>query len=143
MSILLWLTFQLSSFYLQTSWNSFNYPLKPMVPQGPKLRRVAKIASGKVAKGTYKKELRINNIQRAFIMDQDTFMTLNVIALTEKLPPKSKEVLDELINFDFEDYISLNKIELRKFLTQAFLIGYDRGNIDREEMEVKECQKLE
>ncbi len=39
-------------------------------------------------------------------MDQDTFMTLNVITLAEKLPPKSKEVLDELINFDFENYIS-------------------------------------
>lgn len=47
-----------------------------------------------------------NDIQRAFIMDQDTFMTLNVITLAEKLPPKSKEVLDELINFDFENYIS-------------------------------------
>ena len=76
-------------------------------------------------------------------MDQDTLKTLNVIALIEKLPPKSKEVLDELINFNFEDYIYLNKIELRKLLTQAFLIGYDRGDIDREEREVKECQKLE
>ena len=76
-------------------------------------------------------------------MDQDTLKNLNVIALIEKLPPKSKEVLDELINFNFEDYIYLDKIELRKLLTQAFLIGYDRGNIDREEREVKECQKLE
>ena len=59
MSILLWLTFQLSSVYLQTSWNSFNYPSKPMISQGFKLHMVAKIASGKVAKGTYKKELRI------------------------------------------------------------------------------------
>ena len=76
-------------------------------------------------------------------MDQDTLKNLNVIALIEKLPPKSKEVLDELINFNFEDYIYLDKIELRKLLTQAFLIGYDRGDIDREEREVKECQKLE
>ena len=76
-------------------------------------------------------------------MEQDTFRTLNVIALIEKLPPKSKEVLDELINFNFEDSISLDKIELRKLLTQAFLIGYDRGNIDREEKELKECQNLE
>jgi len=68
-------------------------------------------------------------------MEQDTFRTLNVIALIEKLPPKSKEVLDELINFNFEDSISLDKIELRKLLTQAFLIGYDRGNINREEKE--------
>jgi len=30
-----------------------------MISQGFKLRRVAKIASGKVAKGTYEKELRI------------------------------------------------------------------------------------
>jgi len=76
-------------------------------------------------------------------MDQETFMTLNVIVQIENLPPKSKEVLDELINFDFEDYISLDKIELRKLLTQAFLIGYGRGDIDREEGEVKEFQKLE
>jgi hypothetical protein len=76
-------------------------------------------------------------------MEQDTFRTLNVIALIEKLPPKSKEVLDELINFNFEDSISLDKIELRKLLTQAFLIGYDRGNIDREEKELKEYQNLE
>ena len=76
-------------------------------------------------------------------MDQETFMTLNVIVQIENLPPKSKEVLDELINFDFEDYVSLDKIELRKFLTQAFLIGYDRGNIDREEKELKEYQNLE
>jgi hypothetical protein len=76
-------------------------------------------------------------------MEQDTFRTLNVIALIEKLPPKSKEVLDELINFNFEDSISLDKIELRKLLTQAFLIGYERGNIDREEKELKECQNLE
>ncbi len=76
-------------------------------------------------------------------MDPDTLKTLNVIALIGKLPPKSKEVLDELINFNFEDYIYLDKIELRKLLTQAFLIGYDRGDIDREEREVKECQKLE
>lgn len=75
---------------------------------------------------------------KGFIMDHDTFRTLNVIAMTEKLPPKSKEVLEELINFDFEDYISLDKIELRKLLTQAFLIGYDRGNVDIEERKVKE-----
>jgi hypothetical protein len=76
-------------------------------------------------------------------MDQDTIMTLNVIAQIENLPPKSKEVLYELIDLDFGGSISLDKIELRKLLTQAFLIGYDRGNIDREEREVRECQKLE
>ncbi len=76
-------------------------------------------------------------------MDQDTFMTLNVIVQIENLPPKSKEVLDELINFDFEDYISLDKIELRKLMTQVFLIGYGRGDIDRKEGELKEFQKLE
>ena len=75
-------------------------------------------------------------------MEQDTFRTLNVIALIGKLPPKSKEVLDELINFNFEDSISLDKIELRKLLTQAFLIGYDRGNIDREEKGTERVSKI-
>jgi hypothetical protein len=47
-----------------------------------------------------------------------------VIAQIESLPPKSKEVLDELINFDFEGSVSFDENELRKLLTKAFLIGY-------------------
>ena len=65
--------------------------------------------------------------------DQDTFLTLDVIAQIESLPPKSKEVLDELTNFDFEGSVSFDEIELRKLLTKAFLIGYYRGDVDKGE----------
>ena len=56
-----------------------------------------------------------------------------MIAQIESLPPKSKEVLDELTNFDFEGSVSFDEIELRKLLTKAFLIGYYRGDVDKAE----------
>ena len=62
-------------------------------------------------------------------------MTLDVIAQIESLPPKSKELLDELIDLDFEGSVSFDKIELRKLLSKAFLIGYYRGNVDKGEVE--------
>ena len=62
-------------------------------------------------------------------------MTLDIIAQIESLPPKSKELLDELIDLDFEGSVSFDKIELRKLLSKAFLIGYYRGNVDKEEVE--------
>lgn len=60
-------------------------------------------------------------------------MTLDLIAQIESLPPKSKELLDELIDLDFEGSVSFDKIELRKLLTKAFLIGYYRGDVDKGE----------
>lgn len=56
-----------------------------------------------------------------------------MIAQIESLPPKSKEVLDDLIDLDFEGSVSFDKIELRKLLTKAFLIGYYRGDVDKRE----------
>jgi hypothetical protein len=56
-----------------------------------------------------------------------------MIAQIESLPPKSKELLDELIDLDFEGSVSFDKIELRKLLTKAFLIGYYGGDVDKGE----------
>lgn len=56
-----------------------------------------------------------------------------MIAQIESLPPKSKELLDELIDLDFEGCISLDKTELIKLLTKAFLIGYYRRDVDKGE----------
>lgn len=56
-----------------------------------------------------------------------------MIAQIESLPLKSKEVLDELIDLDFEGSISFDKIELIKLLTKAFLIGYYRREVDKGE----------
>lgn len=63
-------------------------------------------------------------------MDKDTLLTLDMITQIESLPPKSKEVLDELVDLDFEGCISFDKFELVKLLTKAFLIGYYRRNVD-------------
>jgi hypothetical protein len=62
-------------------------------------------------------------------------LTLDIIAQIESLPPKSKELLDELIDLNFEGFVSFDKIELRKLLPKAFLIGYYRGDVDKGEVE--------
>lgn len=56
-----------------------------------------------------------------------------MIAQIESLPPKTKEVLDELIDLDFEGSISFDKTELIKLLTKTFLIGYYRREVDNGE----------
>jgi hypothetical protein len=58
-----------------------------------------------------------------------------MIAQIESLPPKTKEVLDELIDLDYDGCVSLDKVELIKLLTKAFLIGYYRRAVDKGESE--------
>ena len=73
-------------------------------------------------------------------MDEDDFLNLCKVAQLHCMPKKSKELFNTLVDFDFEGTLPYECSELKKLLTNAFLLGYNCGIEKKQDKELENSE---